>query len=171
MINKKKLEKDVKQTGSAKEMFKMEEKLKKLKDKKKELAKRLIDVQYDSQHIGKNLKNAEHDPEDPNEIDNIIYKIKAVKKKKTHLIEENDKQKLVLEKLTERIETAKKKLENERQKVETLENRNNRRSKREGTQRSQSIEDISNYNTNSEDQKCQEYLKQLKELKRENKEK
>ena len=79
IVNKKKLEKEVKETSDTSETFKLEEKVKKLQNKKKDLSKQLIELKYNSQHIGKKLKNAEHDPEDPNEIDNLMYKLKAIK--------------------------------------------------------------------------------------------
>lgn len=124
-LNKQKLEAEFKANNDASAVIELEAKLKQLTEYKKTLGKEIIELKYVSHSQGKQLERAEVDPEDPNEADNLIYKIKALKQKKEAMQTDAEKHQSVMQRLKHRIEEAKKKAENERKQVEQAERKHN----------------------------------------------
>ena len=156
--------------SDANSIIELEEKLRNLKEKKKNLIKTISELKYDSHFIGKQLEKAENDIEDSNDAETLMYKLKALKKKKELIIAANVKHQNVMAKINQRIENAHEKVIKEQKKVDNAERRNLETiSHKEESEIEQS--DQEDYATNVEDQKIQKYTKTYVSLKREGKDK
>ena len=156
--------------SDANSIIELEEKLRNLKEKKKNLIKTISELKYDSHFIGKQLEKAENDIEDSNDAETLMYKLKALKKKKELIIAANVKHQNVMAKINQRIENAHEKVIKEQKKVANAERRNLETiSHKEESEIEQS--DQEDYATNVEDQKIQKYTKAYVSLKREGKDK
>lgn len=114
---------------------------------------------------GKQLEKAEVDPEDPNEADNLIYKIKALKQKKETMQTDAEKHQSVMHRLKQRIEEAKRKAESERKQVEVAERKHSEQLSRVKSDRNAYNSVGGNESTDLDTQKDDyEYQKQLKIL-------
>ena len=135
-IRKQKLQKEYKEYNNASAVIDLEEQIKQLTEKKKELSKEIVDLKYVSLSQGKQLEKFSTEAEDPNEADNLIYKIKALKQKREGMEAEMEKHKNVMEGLKSKIEESKKKVDNERKQVEAAEKKQAEANDRKAQERS-----------------------------------
>jgi len=84
-LTKQKLQEDYKANNDAGAVIDLEDKLKQLRDLKKSLADEIIELNTASYGQVKQIEKANHDLDDPTTAENIIYKIKVMKKKKETL--------------------------------------------------------------------------------------
>lgn len=173
MVKKQKLEKEFKENHDAGMVIELEENLRNLKEKKKQLKKEIIDLSYEHVKYDKEKAKTEHNPEDPNDADYLLYKIRALKKKREKLEQENDKDKDVMEKLMARIEESKIKIDKEQQAVDIVEQKYNAKiaSQNKNNKTKDNEEDISDYSTNKEKKEISINIDHFKKLKSEAKSK
>lgn len=173
IVKKEKLEKEFQEHNDASAIIDVEDKLKQLTEVKKALTKEIVDLKFVSMSQGKQLERAEIDPEDPNEADNLLYKIKAIKKKREAMEIENEKHQSVMERLRQRIEEAKKKAENERKNVEAAERKQAELARNKPVDKNNynttKPEDDRHLDTSKDDHEYQKQNKMLLELKKDSK--
>lgn len=165
LYKKKVMEKELRKTGDPEDLIGLEEKLRQLKNKKKALKKTITDLSFNGECIGKQIEKANKELEDPNEADNILYKLKVVRKKKEKLEITSQKHLEVMDKINTKISTAKQKVEREQRKVQEAEKRQFETAPK-GGQNESLLDDTIDYSTNTEETEYQQYRKNLVELKR-----
>lgn len=174
-LRKQKLQKEYKEHNNASAVIDLEEQLKQLAERKKELSKEIVDLKYVSLSQGKQLEKVSHEAEDPNEADNLIYKIKALKQKREGMELEMEKHKNVMEGLRTKIEDAKKKAENERKQVEVAERKqteaNDRKAQEKNHTKVNERHNEEDFDTTYDDEEAQKLQKALLSIKKETKEK
>lgn len=173
MVKKQKLEKEFKENNDAGMVIELEQNLRNLKEKKKQLKKEIIDLSYEHIKYDKEKAKTEHNPEDPNDADYLLYKIRALKKKREKLETEDDKNKEVMGKLITRIEESKIKVDKEQQAVDIVEQKYNAKmaSQHKNNKTKDNEEDISDYNTNKEKKEINMNIENFRKLKGETKSK
>lgn len=142
----------------------MKNNLKFYRRRNKALTKTVTELTWDGNLIGKQIEIANRQLEDPNEADNLLYKLKAIRKKKDAIKAKQLKHKEVMKKITLGVEDAKHKLEREAKKVDEAERRN-AESAPKATPNQSLIDDAADYSTNTEEAEYHKHRKTLIELK------
>jgi hypothetical protein len=173
MIKKVKLEKEFKENHDAGMIIELDEKLRSMKEKKKLLKKEIIDLSYEQITYDKQKAKSVINPEDPSDADYLLYKIRALKKKREKMEAENDKNKEVMDRLMARINESKSKIEKEQQAVSTAEQKYNAKMSRNknNDKTKDADDDISNYDTNKEMKEISTHVDNYKKFRRETKSK
>lgn len=99
----------------------IEDKLKSLREKKKEVQKEIVEFSTENMIFEKQKEKEAQKIDDMSEIDNLIYKIKAYKKKKGSLEVQIEKHTGVIDKLKQKVTEWQRKVQNEKKQVDAAE--------------------------------------------------
>ena len=123
LFEKQKLQEEIKSFSDTNAVIDLEETIKLLKEKKKELVKEIADLKYVTLSQGKQLEKLVNEPKELSEADSLIYKLKVLRKKEETLQMEVESKKNVIEGIKSKISEAKHKVDNEAKEVELVETR------------------------------------------------
>ena len=124
LLEKQKLQEEIKSFSDTNAVIDLEEVIKQLKEKKKDLTKEIADLKYVTLSQGKQLEKLVNEPKELSEADSLIYKLKVLRKKEETLQIEVESKKNVIEALKSKITEARQKADNEAKEVEQAEQKN-----------------------------------------------